>query len=260
MLMHFSFKVFSPKDVLLGKGEPADCLYFIYQGAVGVYDDSELKYGKVEGDVIGTGSIYFIAPSLYDYEASEFVRVAMLQIATLNLLLDRFPEMKQILVEERTRISLITKSPEELDAPTIESQAREAYERVLAGSQAAAAGIFQPTAPFCRVWNMVSLFFLFYFYFAVPARISLGYFMWNSDWQIKGTYISSSIFMDLVVDVFFLVDIYMRVKHFGVVDEGVLEMRRPRIRQLYVEKRLLWDLFAVCPLDYFLLFHSVQAL
>jgi len=129
---------------------------------------------------------------------------------------------------------------------------RNAMGKVLLQHHINARQVFKPNTVFVRVWNVLSLLFTIYQAVFTPYEFAfyadgLGPFINHiiplSVWLRLGC--------EYAMDMFFIVDIYMRLKRFAVNQYGRIQTDPERIARHY-KKSLFWfDVAASIPLDVF---------
>ena len=106
-----------------------------------------------------------------------------------------------------------------------------------------------------QVWDMISFALMLYQLFIIPLRAAFNPHRF-ADASLGLGVSGLELIPGWLIDAFFIVDIYMRIKHFTVVDEKRHEMiPEPHIFQkLYFKKHFVIDLMAALPIDIIMLF------
>ena len=102
-------------------------------------------------------------------------------------------------------------------------------------------GLIHPLSNFKLWWNIISLLLCLYNMMIVPYRIAFV--------NERGTVSDNAgfILFDVVIDLFFCVDIYMRLDRFAFTEEGFVEANKSVIRAQYIGIQLVLDLLSSLP-------------
>eukprot|EP01083_Nonionella_stella_P075395 204969_1 len=99
-------------------------------------------------------------------------------------------------------------------------------------------GLIHPLSNFKLWWNISSLLFCLYNMMIVPYLIA---FIVDKN--------AGFILIDICLDIFFCVDVYMRLDRFTFIEEGFVEQNKSVIRSRYVGIKLVLDLVSSVPWD-----------
>ncbi|GBG27111.1 Cyclic nucleotide-gated cation channel [Hondaea fermentalgiana] len=114
------------------------------------------------------------------------------------------------------------------------------------------ARIYRPNETFCRVWNMASLFFTMYFAFSIPFRFA---FFADGRPPLMDHKMTWGVIIwfgfEYCIDIFFMVDIFMRYKRFAINRYGKVITNETLIAEHYWNTWLFYDLAASFPADIF---------
>ena len=102
---------------------------------------------------------------------------------------------------------------------------------------------FSPLSTFRRVWCIVRLFFVLYFFFVIPYRIAFLSHSFNY-----------TIIADYIGDVFFLFDFLLQLRYFSIIRMSNGQYTHVRKgseiqKEFFQSKRFLWLLLAIFPAD-----------
>ncbi len=100
-------------------------------------------------------------------------------------------------------------------------------------------GIILPGARSRQVWDAVSLLFTILFTFNIPYQISFS----NNSVAV------SRFCADVLMDIFFILDVYARMMNFAVTKDGHLITNPRDFRKLYMNGEFRGDLISIIPLS-----------
>jgi len=103
--------------------------------------------------------------------------------------------------------------------------------------------VILPDTAFRFIWDCVALFSTFLYAFIIPYQISFA-----SD-RIYFT----KVFFNLILDLFFVIDVYARINHFAILKDGLLLFNRDDFRKAYLTDEFFVDLLSSCPISSFAL-------
>lgn len=155
---------------------------------------------------------------------------------TLNPWLDEDDDLKDVL-------------PESLDSPKAvvdydeggKENIRAQRRRVALETLSASSSLIDPDGPFRRKWDLMQMSFLVYVAFGVPYRLGFA------DPVI---YLSGWFWFDLVVDVYFISDIFVSCQTAYWDDTGELIVESSEIRRTYMRSWFPIDLSSCFPGNY----------
>lgn len=93
-----------------------------------------------------------------------------------------------------------------------------------------------PDSWFSHIWSMLSILLICYIALTVPYFAAFG----NSATLAIAV-------IDVLLFVFFSVDIFLRLRYFAVLEEGEIVRLREHFSAIYMETRLKWDLISTVP-------------
>ena len=100
--------------------------------------------------------------------------------------------------------------------------------------------IVQPDSMFRRTWDVLALIGVVYIVTSVWYRLGFGE---------TGETSVAFVIVDQVVDLFFWADIVMHLRHFAVVEDGIVMEDRAKIWKVYSSTFFAPDVFATLPLE-----------
>jgi len=105
-------------------------------------------------------------------------------------------------------------------------------------------GLIHPLSAVKLWWNILSLLLCLYNVVVVPLRIA---FMERQHCAVSST--ATLILIDVVVDLFFCADVYLRFDRFTFIEEGFVEPNKSVIRARYVGHKMVLDVVSSVPWD-----------
>jgi CRP-like cAMP-binding protein len=102
-------------------------------------------------------------------------------------------------------------------------------------------GILDPDSQFCSIWDMVSVIFLFYVVVTVPL---------NTSFAVVSELWSLMFFVDLVVDLFFIGDVFLNFRTAYVDKHGHREGRPWEVAKNYAKGWFTIDIVSCLPVQY----------
>lgn len=109
-------------------------------------------------------------------------------------------------------------------------------------------GIILPGALSRQIWDALALVFTVVITFTIPYQISFS----NSDVSLP------RFCFDVLVDVFFLLDVYARMTKFATMKDGYLLTNPKEFRKLYISGEFCSDLISIIPMSTMSYFMGVK--
>jgi len=98
-------------------------------------------------------------------------------------------------------------------------------------------GVIAPDTKFRKIWDFFTLAAVIVFAIRIPQQISFS--------ALKVELFN--FLVDLFLDLFFLLDIYARMNHFAITEDGVLVSSPKEFRKVYIKTELIGDLVSIVP-------------
>lgn len=102
-------------------------------------------------------------------------------------------------------------------------------------------GIILPDSKVRQSWDIIAFIVSLVYAFNIPWQISFGQGIVVLDWVI----------LDGMLDLFFIVDVYARCRHFAIVKDGFLITSQAEFQQVYLSRSFTPDLCTVTPVSFF---------
>jgi hypothetical protein len=103
---------------------------------------------------------------------------------------------------------------------------------------------FKPASFFRISCDVLSIFFLFYMAVEIPFRAC---FLYQNDESRMASNVPSWVFLDIVIESFYVVELYLRIYHFPIVHNGVIVTDAEEIMDEYMKHGLIVDALASVP-------------
>ena len=116
--------------------------------------------------------------------------------------------------------------------------------------------MFDPRSPFRLFWDAICFIFTLYFFFNLSYRVA---FTSPYAYASGRSIVDWTLYIDYVVDVFFMVDMLMRIFFFAIMVDGKVIRERDKVWELYRAWGFPIDLIACLPVDLFALVMPVAA-
>jgi CRP-like cAMP-binding protein len=235
-----------PGDVLFYSGEIASALFFLYRGAVKLVSQTTgVEYTTVTNSVIGEGE--FFMKSLQPCTA-----IAEDHAETFILTWDRFWRLvneERALGEFKERLTTdggleyleknsISSLIERVKKNLAKSKKMQKMTENITEEEVFKYWVCEVDSNFRRFWDLFGLIFCVYYSAHLPFKMAF-----------VGKIGASDLVVDVLAELFFVVDVYFRLQHFAVRYEGTSVRDRTVFRGLYVQKGgFFLDLVSVLPI------------
>jgi tetratricopeptide (TPR) repeat protein len=105
-------------------------------------------------------------------------------------------------------------------------------------------GLYDPDSLFMKYWDVFQFFALTYIILIIPVRVGFA---------VEVPLLSFPFILDAIIDIYFIVDIYLNFNTAMWLPNGVLETNRKKIRRAYLRGWFTIDIISTAPLTYMLL-------
>ena len=227
VMQSLDVEIYLPGDCLYRKGEQCDMLYFVYSGAIDLYTAQNVKFKTVSHCTLGESSFFMFEPHMCTAKTVDACEIFQLKMDTfLNILHeyqleDKFKEYisvhHPVLQEAKAAID-----------KTIQNLSSSKMVRFLDaddGVVKVSKGVILPDSKIRVAWDSFAFFGVLYLIISIPVEISFA----STENRIN----FSSFLVDLVVDLFFLADIYCRLRKFAIVKDGLLVSHPKHFGKIY---------------------------
>ena len=237
-------QIFLPGDVIIREGDFGQEMYLIERGKIFVYSaDRSVLFAVLErGDYFGESSLLHGEKRVATVISPGYSDCLVLSKESYDSIMDEFPTQKfhlrgQIEKElgKKKRIDkAVEKNLQDYEKLT-SSQTIEEGGSLNVSIQASWA---HPDSKFRLAWGVLLLLVVLTYAFKTPFQIAFAY-----------TYETWILVPDYVLDVIFLIDVWLQLKHFQFHDAGKLVVEADEIRRHYIQTSMPVDLLASFPYD-----------
>jgi len=235
-------EIYLPGDCLFREGERCDMLYFVYKGSVDLFTAQNVKFKTVSHCILGESSFFMFEPHICTAKTVDACEVFQLSMGVfLRTLQDyqvgtRFKEYlavhHPILQEAKATIE---KTIQNLSSSKM-VRFLDADEGVVKVSK----GVVLPDSKFRAAWDYSAFFGLLYLIVSIPIEISFA----NKSIHV-GIFL-----VDFMVDIFFVADIYCRLRKFAIVKDGFLLSLPKTFGKIYRRGEFSLDLLSAFPASF----------
>jgi CRP-like cAMP-binding protein len=232
-----------PGDCLFRHGEPCDMLYLVYNGSVDLLTAGHVKFKTISnGCILGESSFFMFEPHLYTAKTADVTEIFQLSMDSFLGILQEYRLVTKFKDYLSVHQSILLEAKASVEK-TLQNWNSSKMVRFLDATnvQKLSKGVILPDSRFRVVWDCVSLAALLYLMISIPMQISFASVTQSIDRAIFG--------MDLIVDIFFVIDIGCRLRKFAVVEDGYLITTPKNFGLIYRRDELHLDLISACPLS-----------
>lgn len=257
---------YGPGDVIVQEGDLGHEMFFIVKGVAEVVSSDSVLYSIIaEGSSFGEPALFFSEQRrVATVRAADFCEVYALRREDADAVLSKYPYEKGRMMEEVNDLCLShirRNRGVEINASLFQTNKKirqymgeihntslsQSRRHLVSESDASKLNklweLFHPNSSFRVFWNLINLVSTIYLAVTVPLRLS--FFTDPTDnpiWIWIGLEF-------VIVDLFFLADLYMRSRYFIVMEEGRLVTDSSEIFSVYVRSWLPFDAISSLPID-----------
>eukprot|EP00986_Skeletonema_menzelii_P012282 scaffold6715_cov139-Skeletonema_menzelii.AAC.3 len=210
-------------DFLFHEGERGDALHILTSGSVDLLTSQGVKFKTVSYCTLGETSFFLFEPQICSAKAADSCEVFQLRMTTFLNGLDDY----QLSSQFREYLAAQHSSLEEAKASienTINNLSSSKMVKFFDANDDVVKvpkGVILPDSNFRVVWDISLFIGMLYLIMSIPLQISFA-----------GIGIASFV-VDLLVDIFFMMDVYFRLRKFAVVRNGYIVSRPNEFGKLY---------------------------
>jgi len=227
VLHSLELEIYLPGDCLFRDGEKCDTLYFVYSGAIDLYTAQSVKFKTVSHCSLGESSFFMFEPHICTAKAVDTCEIFQLGMDTFMHILednDLSITFKEHLSIHHPKL-LEAKAAIEKTIQNLSSSKMVKFLDADDGLVKVSKGVILPDSKMRVAWDTIAFFALIYLLMSIPLEIS---FASTEDRVNLGSFI-----VDLIVDCFFMADIYCRLRKFAIVKDGILVSFPKDFGQIY---------------------------
>jgi len=238
-----SLETYLPKDTLFVEGEPGNILFFVSAGAIDCFTSSSVKFRSINsGNLVGEASFFLRETYLFTAVASDACEIFELNfkdfwnevlknsMATTFLNYIRSDTNLETLVKEKNDVEKMMKNLN--SSKMSKMMSTEEISTI-------PKGVILPDTALRFFWDFIAFISLLIYAFIIPYQLSFD----------SGKVGSVKFFCYLVLDIFFIIDVYARVNHFAIMKDGLLLTEVIEFRRAYLADGMVLDMIASCPMS-----------
>ena len=234
-------EIYLPDDYLFREGERCDVLYFAYSGAIDLLTAQNVKFKTVSNCALGESSFFLFEPHICTAKAVDSCEI-------FQLSMDSFlRSISDHQLHNKFKDHLAVHHPALLEAKasiekTIQNLSSSKMVRFLDANEGqikVPKGVILPDSKIRVAWDLCAIFGVLYLIISIPIKISF----------IRASVGIASFLVDVLVDAFFMVDVYSRLRKFAVVKDGFMITSRKDFRKIYLQEEFELDFVSVLPLS-----------
>jgi CRP-like cAMP-binding protein len=215
-------ELYQSDDYLFHEGERGDAMHIVISGSVDLLTSQGVKFKTVSYCTLGETSFFLFEPQICSAKAADPCEVFQLSMMTFLNGLDDYrlsSQFREYLAAHHSSLQE-AKASIENTIHNLRSQKMvkflDANDDVLKVPK----GVVLPDSNFRVVWDIFLFIGLLYLIISIPIQISFSTGIGN-------------FVIDLIVDAFFVMDMYNRLRKFAVVQNGYLVTRPSDFGKLY---------------------------
>ncbi|GMH59726.1 hypothetical protein TrST_g1578 [Triparma strigata] len=239
-----SFDIYTTGDVLFVTGEQADTVFIIHSGDVDLLTPADVKFKTVSGSILGDGNFFLREPHICNAKASATCEIFTLTFDDFWVCLhdsQLTPNFIVYLDENKSDLlkfgAMVEKMMKNLKGDKMRRMMENKDENLLPKH------IILPDSKIRRAWDVVACLLTTVTVVAVPYRICFSSVDFNPAWLA----------IDLLTDIYFLADVYLRLRHFAEMKDGFVVTKETEFRIMYLHNNFKMDLFSALPLSHFVM-------
>lgn len=209
---NLDLEIYLPGDCLFREGERCDVLYFVYKGAIDLFTAQSVKFKTMSSCTLGESPFFMFEPHICTAKTADACEIFQISMdAFLRILYDNQlgTKFKEYLSAHHATLKEAKVSTEN----TIQNLSSTKMVRFLDadnGNVKVSKGVVFPDSKFRVAWNVSAFFGLLYLIVSIP---------WQVSFANKSVHISSFL-VDMMVDTFFMTDVFCRLRKFAIVKDG----------------------------------------
>ena len=259
--------LYNPGDVVINAGDASTHIYFVKKGNLDVVHNGIVVAKLEEGQFFGESALLVEKPRLASIFASNCVELFEIHRESFDTVTRAFPETRgTLLARIQQRISHIgattARAKPKAPSTTNRSSTRMSLSDYDHGIALLRAGLkskracsfqkarllFRPGGTAIVAWEIVCMCFGIYWIVMSPLQIAFtGLPVWTALFSDGARTLWSA--LDILVEVFFIVDIGLRMSIFTFLSQGKLVVKGNAIRRHYLNGAFLTDLVSSLPID-----------
>lgn len=245
-----TLEIYLPDDYLFREGERSEILYYLYNASVDLLTAQDVKFKTVSYCVLGESSFFLFEPHICAARAADSSEIFQLSMAAFTNALQEYGLVRHFSEHLAVHHATLENAKASI-MKTIQNLNSSKMVHFLDaddGQIKVPNGVVLPDNKIRVAWDVAAFIGLVYFILSVPAKISFS----SGAIGISSTkeFINiGSFIIDLLFDVFFVVDILCRARKFAVVKDGFLITTPTEFGKIYRDEEMALDIVTSIPLS-----------
>lgn len=245
-----TLEIYLPDDYLYREGERSDILYYLYDASVDLLTAQNVKFKTVSCCLLGESSFFLFEPHICTARAADSCEVFQLSMDTFIDALHEYelvPQFSEYLSAHHSTLET-SKASIMKTIQNLSSLKMVHFLDADDGRIKVPKGVVLPDNKIRVAWDVAAFLGLVYIIVSVPTKISFP----SDTVGISATkeFVNIGSFMvDLLVDVFFIADMYCRARKFAVMKDGFLITIPNEFGKIYRDEESAVDLVSSIPIS-----------
>lgn len=253
LAMELTTRVLTPHEFLCHKDDAAIEIYIVTSGCLNVLDESAKKVVKTVKDGQHCGEIECILGTRHEVsaQANEYTDVLVLSRKSIDQIALVYPEDMKLVMDQAVVLAG-AKNTVNISANLKSKKIAHIFQEDGANAMKDNPNVLLPGSPFRRMWSLWSGICLLYLIVTVPFFVAFYPEIETFSDVSSNMILLICIGIEILVDLFFMVDIYLRLNRFACLDTSLGEFITDKtiFRDRYIKSKFVPDLLASLPLDW----------
>lgn len=240
IVQSLALEIYLPEDYLFREGERCDVLYFAYNGSIDLLTAQHVKFKTVSACLLGESSFFLFEPHICTAKAVDSCEIFQLSMDDFIQSLHDYQLNKEFIEHLVANLSSLRAAKASIEK-TIQNLSSSKMVRFLDANDGVVKvpkGVILPDSKIRVAWDLVSLMALLYLIISIPFKISFA-----------STVGVANLVVDVAVDLFFILDVYARMRKFAVVKDGFMITSPKDFGMLYSNDEFALDALSVFPIS-----------
>ena len=243
VLEHLTFDIFTQGDVLFHSDEQADSVFIIHSGDVDLLTKDGVKFKTVSSSILGDGNFFLREPHICMARAASNCEIFQLNFENFWTCLHhgQLTSMYVDYLEENQKVlhkfsAMVNKMKNNLNSSKMAKMMDTGQD------DGVPKHIILPNSKLRRSWDSLACMFTTVLLIIIPYRICFAAksFEGTTLWLV----------IDILLDLFFAADIYLRMKHFAEMKDGFVVTKETEFKIMYMHGSFQLDTISLLPLSY----------
>lgn len=245
-----TLEIYLPDDYLFREGERSDILYYLYNASVDLLTAQNVKFKTVSCCLLGESSFFLFEPHICTARAADSCEVFQLSMKSFINALQEYELVQNFLDHIAAHHSILENAKASI-MKTIQNLSSSKMVHFLDaddGRIKVPKGVVLPDNKVRVAWDVAAFIGLVYIILSVPTKISFSSGAVGISATKEFVHFGSFV-VDLLVDIFFVADIFCRARKFAVIKDGFLITLPNEFGKIYRDEESALDLISSIPLS-----------